>query len=51
MRAVDYVAAPLMLSQEMTANEVNWSLGTYMTNAEVEKAFGISDLPKPWESP
>jgi hypothetical protein len=48
VRAVDYVAAPLMLSQEMTANEVNWSLGTYMTNAEVEKAFGISDLPKPW---
>ena len=22
--------------------------GTYMTNAEVEKAFGVSDLPKPW---
>src|SRR5690349_20221306 len=37
-----------MHSQEMTANEVNWSAGTYMTNAEVEKAFGISDLPKPW---
>jgi hypothetical protein len=27
---------------------MNWSLGTYMTNAEVEKAFGVSDLPKPW---
>jgi hypothetical protein len=48
VRAVDFVSAPYMLSQEMTANEVNWSAGTYMTNAEVEKAFGISDLPKPW---
>lgn len=48
VRAVDFISAPYMLSQEMTANEVNWSAGTYMSNAEVEKAFGISDLPKPW---
>jgi len=48
VRATDYVNAPLMLSQEATANEVNWSLGVYMTNAEIEKAFGIADLPKPW---
>ena len=48
VRAVDYVAAPNMLSLEATANEMNWSLGTYMTNDEVEKAFGISDLPRPW---
>lgn len=48
VRSVDYVGAPIMLSQEVTANEVNWSAGVYMTNAEVEKAFGISDLPKPW---
>ena len=48
VRAVDYVAAPLMLSQEVTGSEINWSLGTYMTNAEVEKAFCVSGLPKPW---
>ena len=48
VRAVDYVAAPVMLSQEITANEVNWSAGVYMTNAEIEKAFGVTDLPKPW---
>lgn len=48
VRAVDYVAAPLMLSQEVTANEMNWSVGVYMTNAEIEKAFGVSGLPKPW---
>ncbi len=48
VRAIDYVAAPLMLSQEATANEVNWSVGMYMTNSEVEKAFGVSGLPKPW---
>jgi Zn finger protein HypA/HybF involved in hydrogenase expression len=48
VRAIDYVAAPVMLSQEVSANEVNWSAGVYMTNAEIEKAFGISDLPKAW---
>jgi hypothetical protein len=48
VRAIDYVAAPLMLSQEQTANEVNWSIGVYQTNAEVESAFNIADLPKPW---
>lgn len=48
VRAVDYVKAPLMLSQESSENEMNWSVGTYMTNAEVEKAFGITGLPKPW---
>lgn len=48
VRAIDYVSAPLMLSQELSGNEMNWSVGTYMTNAEVEKAFGISGLPQPW---
>jgi len=48
VRAIDYVKAPEMLSQEISPNEINWSLGTYMPVADVEKAFGISDLPKPW---
>lgn len=48
VQAVDYVAAPYMLSRETTGNEINWSLGTYMTNDEVEKAFGVSGLPRPW---
>lgn len=48
VRAIDYVSAPVMLSQEVTPNEVNWSAGMYMTNAEVEKIFGVKDLPKPW---
>lgn len=48
VRAVDYISPPLMLSQESTGNEINWSAGVYMTNAEVEKAFGLADLPKPW---
>ncbi|MGI8640568.1 MAG: DUF4178 domain-containing protein [Pyrinomonadaceae bacterium] len=48
VRAADYVAPPLMLSRELSRNEVNWSLGNYMTNDEIEKAFGISGLPKPW---
>ncbi len=48
VRAADYVAAPKMLSLEATADEMNWSLGTYMTNDEVEKIFGITGLPRPW---
>ena len=48
VRAVDYVAAPHMLSMEATADEMNWSLGTYMTNDEIEKIFGITGLPRPW---
>jgi hypothetical protein len=48
VRAVDYVAPPLMLSQEATNNEVNWSIGIYQTNAEIERAFNLNDLPKPW---
>ena len=48
VRAIDFVAPPVMLSQEITNREVNWSTGTYLTNAEVEKAFGVSDLPKPF---
>jgi Zn finger protein HypA/HybF involved in hydrogenase expression len=48
VQAADYVSAPLMLSQESTGNEINWSMGSYLTNADIEKAFGVSDLPKPW---
>ena len=48
VRAADFVAPPLMLSRELSQNEVNWSIGTYLTNAEVEKAFNVENLPKPW---
>lgn len=48
VKASDFVAAPFMLSQEKTGREINWSLGTYLKKEEVEKAFGVSDLPKPW---
>jgi uncharacterized Zn finger protein (UPF0148 family) len=48
VRATDYVSPPLMLSREASENEINWSLGTYKTNDEIEKAFGISGLPRPW---
>lgn len=48
VRAVDFVNAPLMLSQEVSNNEINWSAGTYLTNEDIEKSFGVADLPKPW---
>jgi hypothetical protein len=63
VRGVDYVAAPYMLSKEETriyisdpeepskqrrvAGEINWSLGTYVTVPQIEKAFGVKDLPRP----
>src|SRR5204863_8855091 len=37
-----------MRSQEMSQKEIKWSLGTYRSNDEVERIFGISGLPKPW---
>lgn len=48
VRAVDYISTPLMLSQEISQTEINWSLGTYMSNDEISKIFGLPDLPKPW---
>ena len=62
VRGVDYVSPPYMLSKEVSTvyvsdstntgnkratGEINWSLGTYVTPAQVEKSFGISDLPRP----
>ncbi len=56
-RATDYVNAPQMLSKEVpvasgkrrgqiSAEEVNWSLGTYTPIKEIEKKFNV-DLPSP----
>ncbi len=56
VRAADYIAPPLMLSMEATHNkkqsgaspsgEINWSLGTFLKAQEVERAFGITGLPR-----
>ncbi len=48
VNTADFVAAPFILSQELNKKEVNWSLGTYLKREEVEKAFGVENLPKPW---
>ena len=37
----DFVAPPRMLSEERTAEETTWSLGTYMTGAQVWAAFSL----------
>jgi uncharacterized Zn finger protein (UPF0148 family) len=60
VRGVDYVAPPYMLSKEVstvyvneggknrrTTGEINWSLGTYVTVGQIEKAFNVTGLPRP----
>ncbi len=63
VRGVDYVAPPYMLSKEVSTvyvsdpanpekrkratGEINWSLGTYVPVAQVEKAFSVTGLPRP----
>jgi len=63
VRGIDYVAPPYMLSKEVStiyisdpedpekqrraAGEINWSLGTYVTVPQIEKAFSVSGLPRP----
>jgi hypothetical protein len=37
----DFVAPPRMLSEERTPEETTWSLGTYMTGAQVWEAFSL----------
>ena len=48
VRATDYVAPPLMLSEEVGAEETTWSVGTYLQVAEVQQIFS---LPKPPTKP
>jgi hypothetical protein len=46
----DYVSPPFGISKEVTrtgAREINYSHARYMTPKEVEKAFGVDDLPRP----
>ena len=63
VRGVDYVAAPYMLSKEVstvyitdpddanktrrTTGEINWSLGTYIPVPQIEKSFSVTGLPRP----
>lgn len=62
VRGVDYVSPPYILSKEVTTihlpdstepgktratGEINWSLGTYVTRQQIEKAFGVSGLTRP----
>jgi hypothetical protein len=48
----DFIRPPEILSEEVTREgsegEINWSKGTYLTRAEVEKMFGLQQrLPAP----
>lgn len=44
----DYVSPPRVLSSEKTGNEVNWSMGEYMSGKDIWKAFRLpGDPPEP----
>ena len=51
-RTADFIAPPRMLSFENTAGpqaaEITASIGRYMPTDEVESAFKIGQLPRPW---
>ena len=45
---MDFIRPPQLLSREASADEVNWSLGTYLDKAELEAAFKLpTALPTP----
>jgi len=37
----DYVSPPRMLSSEKSGNEITWSIGEYMTGAQIAEAFQL----------
>ncbi len=44
----DYIKPPKVLSRELAAEEVSWSIGTYITPEQVQEAFKLKDaLPAP----
>lgn len=52
VQTADYIAPPQMLSLEWSfttkSEELNVSLGTYMQAEEIEQAFGLKNIPRPW---
>jgi hypothetical protein len=52
VRTADFISPPRMISFENSAGqesaEIIASVGRYMTTDEVESAFGIQKLPRPW---
>ncbi|HYS54666.1 MAG TPA: DUF4178 domain-containing protein [Thermoanaerobaculia bacterium] len=51
VRAIDYIAPPEGITVEISGEgrtaEMNFSHGTYLPVDDVEKAFGVSGLPRP----
>ena len=45
VEVADFVAPPLILSREGTANEATWSIGEYTTGEEIWKAFALPGEP------
>jgi len=43
----DYVAPPRVISSERTGKEITWSMGEYMSGADVWKAFKLPGDPPP----
>lgn len=52
VRTADFICPPRMISFEKSQSgateELNASLGTYVTVEEMEQAFGLTELPRSW---
>jgi hypothetical protein len=46
-RCADFVHPPRIISMEITGNETTWSLGEYMTGAQVWQHFQLKGSPPP----
>lgn len=47
VETTDYVAPPLLLSEESTGGETTWSLGEYATGGQIWAMFGLPGAPPP----
>ena len=50
VQATDFVSPPYMLSRESNDKEVNWSVGHFVERNEIEKVFGVENLPRSYKT-
>lgn len=46
--AAEYIAPPASINQDLTPNEVTFTVGKLLDREEIKKAFGTGELPRPF---